>query len=197
MNSEYKILQDKLDKIGGFRTTIRGWSITLVVASIIAAGSSKQVSPFFLSLLFVFIYAFDAMERKQNDYAHIFGARILHLEKRIREELRGQVKDDPVVGFYPGIAHHLHSALKGRSPGFLAWFRDPDRFFYLAQVLAVVIAIVVLSLLGTASKSPEIQNVFQTDSARSIYQVSEPTSSHAPEAPQNKKERKNVQEKGN
>lgn len=90
MNSEYRILQDKLDKIGGFRTTIRGWSVTLVVASIIAAGSSKQVSPFFLSLLFIFIYAFDAMERKQNRYANIFGARILQLERRMREELRGR-----------------------------------------------------------------------------------------------------------
>jgi hypothetical protein len=55
MNSEYGILQDKLDKIGGFRTTIRGWSVTLVIASIIAAGSSKGVSPYFLGLLFIFV----------------------------------------------------------------------------------------------------------------------------------------------
>ncbi len=196
MNSEYRILQDKLDKIGGFRTTIRGWSVTLVVASIIAAGSSKQVSPLFLSLLFVFIYAFDAMERKQNRYANIFGARILQLEKRMREELRGNAKNDPVLGFYPGIAHHLHSSLKGRSSRYFDWFRDADRFFYVAQVLAVVIAMAVLRFLGTAPKPPEIQNIFETDSTRPTYQVTEPEHLRSPDAPQRAKEPKNVRQKG-
>lgn len=197
MNSEYRILQDKLDKIGGFRTTIRGWSITLVVASIIAAGSSKQVSPFFLSLLFIFIYAFDAMERKQNRYANIFGARILQLERRMRDELRGRSKDDPVLGFYPGIAHHLHSSLKGRSSRHFDWFRDADRFFYVAQVVALVIAMVALRFWGTAPKSPEIQNVFQTDSTRPIYEIEKPETSDTAQTSQKTEERKNVKQKGN
>jgi hypothetical protein len=131
MNSEYGILQDKLDKIGGFRTTIRGWSVTLVIASIIAAGSSKGVSPYFLGLLFIFVYAFYRMEQKQNQYGTVFGARVLHLEKRIREEMRTHIGgDDPILGFYPGIAHHLHSAMKRKSSGSISgWFTDPDRFF--------------------------------------------------------------------
>ena len=166
MNSEYRILQDKLDKIGGFRTTIRGWSVTLVIASIIAAGSSKQVSPYFLSLLFIFIYSFYAMERKQNRYGNVFGARVLHLEKRMREEMRAHLQGDPILGFYPGIAHHLHSSQKRQSSGYIAeWFIDPDRFFYIAQSVAVAIAMVVLILLGPISKAPDIQNIIQTESA--------------------------------
>jgi hypothetical protein len=30
---EYKILQDKIDKIGAFRFTIKGWSITVIIAA--------------------------------------------------------------------------------------------------------------------------------------------------------------------
>ena len=37
MIDEYKILQDKIDKIGGFRFTIKGWSVTAVIAANIAA----------------------------------------------------------------------------------------------------------------------------------------------------------------
>ncbi|MGB6942140.1 MAG: hypothetical protein WBE37_07090 [Bryobacteraceae bacterium] len=33
LSSEYKILQDKIDKIGAFKFTIRGWSVTIVIAS--------------------------------------------------------------------------------------------------------------------------------------------------------------------
>lgn len=200
MNSEYRILQDKLDKIGGFRTTIRGWSVTLVIASIIAAGSSKQVSPYFLSLLFIFIYAFYAMERKQNQYGILFGARVLNLEKRMREELRIQVQDNPVLGFYPGIAHHLHSSLKRKAPSNIAiWFTDPDRFFYIAQWIAVAVAMMVLVLLGPSAKSPDVQNVIQVETVHSEPQVRElntPSRSPEPAQMQKRDEQKNVKEKG-
>jgi hypothetical protein len=197
MNSEYKILQDKLDKIAGFRTTIRGWSVTLVVASVIAAGSSKQVSPLFLSILFIFIYAFGAMEEKQNRYGAVFGARIWQLEGRIREELRERIKDDPVLGFYPGIAHHIHSRSKKRSSRFLDWFLDADRFFYVAQFGAVAIAMLVLSLIGSAPKVPDTQSIIQIESGRQTYNPVEHKASAASEPPTNSEGPKNVKEKRN
>ena len=148
MNSEYRLLQDKIDKIGAFRFTIRGWSVTLVIASIIAAGSSKVVSPYFLGLLLLFLYTLYATERKQNRHSIIFGDRALFLEKRIREALRNHSQGEPIVGYYPGIAHHLHNIRRrGGDEGFLAWITDPDHFFYLVQAIAVVIAIVVLCLI--------------------------------------------------
>ena len=42
MTDEYKILQDKIDKIGGFRFTIKGWSVTAVVAATAAASATKS-----------------------------------------------------------------------------------------------------------------------------------------------------------
>lgn len=155
MNSEYRILQDKIDKIGAFRFTIRGWSVTLVIASIIAAGSSKVISPYVLALLLLFIYALWATEKKQNQHGRAFGDRALYLEKRIREELRSKSQVSTFVGFHPGIAHHLHSLRKKENRGsFRVWVTDPDHFFYLIQGLAVVVAIAVLSRL-TPSSAPD------------------------------------------
>jgi hypothetical protein len=168
MNSEYRILQDKIDKIGGFRFTIRGWSVTLVIASIIAAGSSKGVPPYMLGLLFLFIYALYSIEKKQNQHGLAFGDRALHLERRIREELRNHSQRDPIVGFYPGIAHHLHRARRRQPPGALrAWVTDPDRFFYIAQFVAVAAAITLLTLLGSSSKPQPLdgQTIIQVEAA--------------------------------
>ena len=175
--------------------------MTLVIASIIAAGSSKQVSPYFLSLLFVFIYAFYAMERKQNQYGNVFGARILQLEKQMREELRSHVKDGPILGFFPGIAHHLHSSLKRKSSRYIpAWLIDPDHFFYIAQGMAVAVAMAVLVLSGSPpSKSPDVQNIIQTEAAHPEAKAKElGTSSCTPESSQIQKreEEKGVKEKG-
>ncbi|MBZ5550635.1 MAG: hypothetical protein LAO22_22195 [Acidobacteriia bacterium] len=154
MNSEYKILQDKIDKIGAFRFTIRGWSVTLVIASIVATGSSKVVSPYVLCLLVPFIYALYAVERKQNELSRSFGERALHLERRLKEELRFYAQADPVVGFYPGIAYHLHDAQREHPVGTVrAWLADPDHFFYLIQFIAVGLAIAVLSFLSPSRES--------------------------------------------
>jgi hypothetical protein len=198
MNAEYKILQDKLSEIGGFRTTIRGWSVTLVIASIIAAGSSKEVSPYMLGLLFLFIYAFSTMERKQNQYGVIFGDRVLHLEKRIREELRSHFKGDLILGFYPGIAHHLHSAGKRQPPSVLpTWLTDPDKFFYPAQFAAVALAIALLTWWTPSTKPQTLdgQTIIQlaTPSPRTDHSGAADAGTSTPQAP--KRQEQSAQEK--
>jgi hypothetical protein len=198
MNSEYKLLQDKIDKIGAFRFTIRGWSVTLVIASIIAAGSSNIVSPYILGLLPLFVYALYTTERKQNHYSIVFGERALYLEKRIREELRSHSQGEPIVGLFPGLAHHLHSVRQNENVGGArAWVTDPDHFFYVVQVIAVAVAIAVLVWLAPASKpdSFERQTVIQLqtgsfDKSREAVRESKPT----PEVPKGQ-ERKSAQEK--
>jgi hypothetical protein len=39
---EYKLIQEKLDRIGDFRFRVRGWAITLVTG-LIAAGLAKEI----------------------------------------------------------------------------------------------------------------------------------------------------------
>lgn len=36
LTDEYKIVQDKIDKIGGFRFQVKGWAITIVVGALVA-----------------------------------------------------------------------------------------------------------------------------------------------------------------
>ena len=54
---EYQILQDKLDKIGAFRFTIKGWSVTVTAASLAAATATNASAlvatlPLFIALVF-------------------------------------------------------------------------------------------------------------------------------------------------
>lgn len=63
---EYKILQDKIDKIGGFRFTIKGWSVTAVIAASAASttaqrlGGWQSLCPFFDRTLRVGAAPFEA-----------------------------------------------------------------------------------------------------------------------------------------
>src|SRR6267154_5661686 len=43
LENEYKILQDKIDKIGAFRFTIKGWSITVILAAAFAGASTAKI----------------------------------------------------------------------------------------------------------------------------------------------------------
>jgi len=75
LSNEYKILQDKIDKIGAFKFTIRGWSLTLVVASCIGATTAKP-PPRLLWGLIVFVLVFLVLERTQTGHREIFWTQV-------------------------------------------------------------------------------------------------------------------------
>jgi uncharacterized membrane protein len=78
---EYKILQDKIDKIGAFRFTIKGWSITVVIAALFASSATSSVSPILLIVcLLVVVVLFFFVEKKQTDLSHYFGERTISIE---------------------------------------------------------------------------------------------------------------------
>lgn len=99
LTAEYKIIQDKIDKIGGFRFTIRGWSVTLVtasIASIIAANPTRPVAPLLALPLLVFIVLFAMVEQKQNELELHFGARAFQVEREIHRVVR-DMGEGPVL----------------------------------------------------------------------------------------------------
>jgi len=188
-SSEYKILQDKIDKIGAFRFTIRGWSVTLVVASIAAAGSTKFVGTYLLFLI-PFIILFALAERKQSVLERKFGARSFDIESRIHRIIgtmqypsqqnaagseksttanRGERQSEPIgqkarggFALAPRIAHLLldprpASGPKGRLADLLK-FVDHFVFFYLIQVIVVVMAVVLLRPQTSAVSTTVIQS---------------------------------------
>ncbi|HXM22643.1 MAG TPA: hypothetical protein VN948_15405 [Terriglobales bacterium] len=160
---EYKILQDKIDKIGGFRFTIKGWSITVIIASIFAGSATKAVPRWLWAIsLVVFLAVFFIYERQQTNYRYRFAQRSLLIEdvlSRLLRNLAKKANSEPVrssfviLHFVPGIGRHLRD--KPRQPGprkrrtFWQSCWEADVVFYIAQ------AAVVLLFLVFAPAQPE------------------------------------------
>src|SRR2546429_4289353 len=110
---EYKILQDKIDKIGAFRFTIKGWSITVIVAALFAGTATDSIPPLLLlGCLFTVLALFFFVEKEQTDRSHQFGQRTITIEEVISRILRKSARsagsnDFVSLRFVPGIAHHL------------------------------------------------------------------------------------------
>lgn len=163
LTSEYRIIQDKIDKIGAFRFTVRGWSVTLVIASIFATSSNTTVSPLLLLLLIIFVSLFYALEQEQNKFGYLFGRRALQIEKEVRRIIRSSSADGTIrydIGRTPQIAHHLHEAAEKSAPSgrfltFKRWARNTDQLFYIGQIIVIVLTVVLL--LFAHSRSSKTQ----------------------------------------
>jgi hypothetical protein len=160
LSSEYKILQDKIDKIGAFKFTIRGWSITIVVASCIGATTARLPSPTLLLGLIVFVIVFWAMEHSQTSYQDTFGRRCAEIERFIWRLLRASKLDVP--GMVPRIAHDLADDNRSK---FYRWENARVRafirgvsaqgevIFYLVQIVVVVTLTVWLTFHAGTQRS--------------------------------------------
>lgn len=151
LGDEYKILQDKIDKIGAFRFTIKGWSITAIVASIVA-GSAARVSAnwFWAIAVLIFLFFFFIIEREQTNNGHRFGQRASLIESTISRLLKnaahraGNAEIEqlfPHLRFVPGIAHHLRDrrVRQHRERTFWRTCVDADVYFYVIQALVVIV----------------------------------------------------------
>lgn len=113
LSDEYRILQDKIDKIGGFGFTIKGWSITLVIGALLAGTATKSVPPLlWMTALVLFLGAFFLMEKRQSDLSYKFRMRVLEIEEVSSRVMRSSVSDAlrrelTSLRYVPGIGHHL------------------------------------------------------------------------------------------
>ncbi len=160
LSSEYKILQDKIDKIGGFKFTIRGWSVTIVVASCIGATTARLPSPFLLLGLIIFVLVFGRMEQIQTRYRETFARRCAEIERRIWRLLREQGSHVP--GMVPKIAHELADQTRSdlarwrNHPNVrrvaYAWRSDHE---YLFCTVLIVVIVILTAWLASHPKAPE------------------------------------------
>jgi hypothetical protein len=103
---EYKILQDKIDKIGAFRVTIKGWSVTAAVAALVAISTDKGFSPWVnAAALNVLLAWFFWFEREQVRLGWKFNGRVRSIEIQI--ENRRRATGSRVVFSSPNIARSL------------------------------------------------------------------------------------------
>lgn len=149
LENEYKILQDKIDKIGAFRFTIKGWSITVILAAAFASASTAKIPAWlWLVSLLGFLGLFFWFELQQTTLRHKFGQRCILIESAITEVLRTAAtrSGERIVRAHfvklrsvPGITNLLHK----RSPGYerSKWrtFREADGMFYVALGLLTVL----------------------------------------------------------
>lgn len=153
LSSEYRLLQDKIDKIGAFRFTVKGWSVTLVMASTFAVGANENVDPSILLFLIVFVVAFGVLEWKQVRLSVQFGQRLFELERefpRLRRTLEPDQSKRVRIFASPRIANLLHEDSKKPGQGVVdrlgRWISSvSDAWFYAVQLLVVLGALFVLS----------------------------------------------------
>lgn len=150
LSNEYKILQDKIDKIGAFRFTIKGWSITVIIASIFA-GTATSATPVWLwviSLIGV-LFLFFFYEKQQTELRYRFGRRCLDIEEEVSRILRNATNESKnktlarsFIGlhFVPGIGHHVRSRARTRAAR-SKWrsLLDADFFFYIGLCVLVIL----------------------------------------------------------
>jgi hypothetical protein len=153
LENEYKILQDKIDKIGAFRFTIKGWSITVILAAAFASASAVKIpSWLWLVSLFGFLFLFFRFELEQTTLRHTFGQRCILIESAITRVLRTAAtrsRGDTIVRaqfvklrLVPGITNHLRKQSSGSdSEEWSRWraFREADGFFYVALGLLTLL----------------------------------------------------------
>jgi hypothetical protein len=109
---EYKLLQDKMDKIGGFRFTIKGWSVTAVIAASAAGSASRSlltVITISVGLAFMLLFFF-RFELEQVKLSRLFGDRVRTLERtcKVLDRSKGTTARAPIV--VPYIAHEIGQA---------------------------------------------------------------------------------------
>lgn len=116
LTDEYRMLQEKIDKIGAFRFTIKGWSVTAVIAASAASGTAKGLlTVLTISLgLAVMLFFFFRMELEQVRLSNLFGDRARRLENAfVRIDRKG--RDATKLPFpVPYTVNEIVSAARGQ-----------------------------------------------------------------------------------
>jgi hypothetical protein len=149
LSSEYKILQDKIDKIGAFKFTIRGWTVIIVVASCIGATTAHLPSPFLLLGLIVFVAVFWHMEHIQTGHREIFGRRCAEIERWIWRLLREQGAHVPRM--VPKVAHEIADQTRAdlgrwknpRVRRVVHALRSHDEYVFCTMLILVIVVLTV------------------------------------------------------
>ncbi len=160
---EYRIVQNKIDKIADFELKVRGWCITLESAIVISllSGKIEMASPFYIIILILFvILVFQFLEQEQLETKKILSKRALIVEQYIdrlivdrdESDLKRKTINSNVFKLLKGAprtAISLRNSGRNRTiKSFKNMFIWKNHVFYYAQYL-VVITMLLSVFLGT------------------------------------------------
>ncbi len=100
---EYKLLQDKVDKIGAFRFQVKGWLIPLVSAWLVAVYTAK-ITPWANLFAAVVPVLFYLLERNHHKHQEAFLRRIYAIEDALIKS-----KNSPYFGPFPKVPRRVPS----------------------------------------------------------------------------------------
>ena len=115
---EYQVLQGKIDKIGEFRFTIKGWALTLDTGTALAAFATSLDRRFAILLLLGVVVALWFLELRQIRLTEIFQNRAFRIEKVIMRRLTShglRRTDVALLMKVPGIATEIRTPLENRA----------------------------------------------------------------------------------
>src|SRR5437867_1075451 len=111
---EYKLVQDKIDKIGAFQFQVKGWSVTLLGAVLYGGVVTSRIVP---ALFGAFLVAmiFHISEKRQRLLSKRLGRRAFAIESALRffpptsdaRIWRRITAHVPAMRFVPGIARTI------------------------------------------------------------------------------------------
>jgi hypothetical protein len=131
LSDEYRMLQDKIDKIGAFRFTIKGWSVTGVgaVSAAASAITGPQTALAVSLALVVMVTFFFLLEVEQVRLSRLFGARA-----RTLEGIFGAIDRGKALGLPPPVPYTAHEIAKVSYQRVLANRRQPARLRFSSSV---------------------------------------------------------------
>jgi len=126
---EYKLIQDKIDKIGAFRFQIRGWATTIVSAMIVSGFNDAMPAWIHISGLPI-LGIFLALEHKQDAIEEVLTKRAKHLERRMYLT----AKNENARLDTPRLAHWLPRAVRHKA------FEHMDSIVYGLLIFSLLVA---------------------------------------------------------
>jgi uncharacterized membrane protein len=141
---EYRLVQEKIDKIGEFRFIVRGWAVTLATA-IVGAAEIAKLHPGSMLLAIIALGVFAAVERQQERVGDTLGRRARHLETYLQIVALQAVKGIPVVVVpAPRIAADLLMMPKPRGLDRPLQWTHRNFYLILSSIIVLLVAVRVL-----------------------------------------------------
>lgn len=128
---EYKLLQDKLDKLGDFRFRVKTWAVT-ISSGLIAGGAVGKVSVLACLLALIVLVMFWSIEQYYNRVHSAVVLRLRAVERHLVRMQRRYKRRFRIA--FPGLVVEIEKAFRRR-----AWFRRHAHSLFYAMFGALLL----------------------------------------------------------
>jgi hypothetical protein len=164
MWEEYKLLQEKIDKIGDFRFRIKSWAMTLITGFIVGGFASDIPTILYLVGLPI-ICMFHIFDLNQSIWHTAFIQRLSRIEFLLRTKSKpvGSTKYFARERKTPGVVAAITEAMKtSKSRRWNRWIVIPIHNLFYFVLYSVILATFIYSQLSIRKDKSPSQDTFKT-----------------------------------